>query len=79
MRYVETTTIVQTDRNGRLIRRRKTTCVRDLDNGIETITTTRLLPEDEYYTRKSYDNTYRSSMDRIYDAYNECRLNDIWD
>ena len=79
MRYVETTTIVETDRNGRLIRRRKTTYVRDLDNGIETRTESRFLPEDEYYTRKSYDNTYRSSMNRIYDAYRECRSIDEWD
>lgn len=79
MRYVETTTIVETDRNGRLIRRRKTTYVRDLDNGIETRTESRFLPEDEYFTRKSYDNTYRSSMNRIYDAYRECRSNDEWD
>ena len=79
MRYVETTTIVETDRNGRMIRRRKTTYVRDLDNGIETRTETRFLPEDEYYTRKSYDNTHRSSMDRIYDAYRECRSLDDWD
>lgn len=79
MRYVETTTIVETDRDGRLIRRRKTTYVRDLENGIETRTETRFLPEDEYYTRKSYDSTYRSSMNRIYDAYRECRSNDEWD
>ena len=79
MRYVETTTIVETDRDGRLIRRRKTTYVRDLENGIETRTETRFLPEDEYYTRKSYDNTCRSSMSRIYDAYRECRSIDDWD
>lgn len=79
MKYVETTTVVQTDKNGRLIRRRKTTCVRDLESGIETITTTRYLPEDEYYTRKSYDNTYRSSMGRINDAFHDYRLTDIWD
>lgn len=79
MKYVETTTIVQTDRDGRLIRRRKTTYVRDLDNGIEMRTVSRFLPEDEYFTRKSYDNTNRSSMNRIYDAYRECRSTDIWD
>jgi hypothetical protein len=79
MRYVETTTIVQTDSNGRLIRRRKTTYVRDLDSGIETRTVSRFMPEDEYYTRKSFDNTHRSSMNRIYDAYRECKSNDIWD
>ena len=79
MRYVETTTVVQTDRKGRLIRRRKTTYVRDLDNGIEMRTVSRFLPEDEYYARKAYDNTCRSSMDRIFDAYQESRLSDIWD
>lgn len=79
MRYVETTTIVQTDSNGRLIRRRKTTYVRDLDNGIETRTVSRFLPEDEYFMRKSYDNTHRSSIDRIYDAYRESESINIWD
>jgi hypothetical protein len=79
MKYVETTTIVQTDRNGRLVRRRKTTYVRDLDSGIEMRTVSRVMTDDEYYTRKSFDNTHRSSFDRIYDAYHECKSNDIWD
>ena len=79
MKYVETTTIVQTDRHGRLIRRRKTTYVRETLEGFEERTSSRFITDDEYYTRKSYDNTHRSSMGRIYDAYHECRSNDIWD
>ena len=79
MKYIETTTIVQTDRHGRVIRRRETTYVDDLGRGITTKTTRRFMSEDEYYTRKSYDNTHRSSMGRINDAYREYKSTDIWD
>lgn len=79
MKYVETTTIVRTDKKGRLIRQRVTTCVEETQIGFEERTSSRLLTEDEYYTRKSYDHTDRSSMRRIYDAYRECRSSDIWD
>lgn len=79
MKYVETTTIVQTDNNGRLIRRRKTTYVRETLDGFEERTISRSMTDDEYFTRKSFDHTHRSSMGRIYDAYRECKSNDIWD
>lgn len=79
MKYVETTTTVHTDKNGRLIRRRVTTYVEETCVGFEERTNSRFLSEDEYFTRKSYDHTDRSSMNRIYDAYRECRSTDIWD
>ena len=79
MKYVETTTTVHTDKNGRLIRRRVTTCVEETCVGFEQRTSSRPMTEDEYFTRKSYDNTNRSSMGRIYDAYRESILSDIWD
>lgn len=79
MKYVETTTTVHTDKNGRLVRRRVTTCVEETLVGFEERTSSRFMTEDEYFTRKSHDHTYRSSMGRIYDAYCESRLSDIWD
>lgn len=78
MKYVETTTVVRTDDAGRLIRRRVTTCVEETCIGFERRTTSRFLSEDEYQTRKTYDHTRHSSMDRIYDAYRDCRLSDDW-
>lgn len=79
MKYVETTTIVRTDEFGRVTRQRKTTCVKDNGRGIREITTTRFMTDDEYFSRKAYDHTPRSSMDRIFAAYNESRSADIWD
>lgn len=79
MKYVETTTTVRTDKHGRLVRRRVTTCVEETLVGFEERTSSRFLTEDEYYTRKAFDNTHRSSMDRIFDAYRESKANDIWD
>lgn len=79
MKYVETTTTVHTDKEGRLIRRRVTTYVEETRVGFEEKTSSRFMTEDEYFTRKSYDHTHRSSMGRIYDAYREFKSNDIWD
>lgn len=78
MKYVETTTVVRTDKEGRLIRRRVTTYVEETCIGLERKIDSRFLSEDEYQTRKTYDRTCRSSMDRIYDAYCDCRLSDEW-
>ncbi len=78
-RYIETTTIVQTDKNGRLVRTRRTTYIRGdwRDNG-ERITN-RPMTEDEYFTRKSFDCMSRSSTDRISEAYRDYRSTYEWD
>ena len=80
MAYIETTTIVETDKNGRLIRKRQTTIVKDKPGGgIKEITKTRYYPEDEYFMRKQYDSVNRSSMGRIEEAYRDYLESDIWD
>lgn len=79
MKYVETTTIVRTDKKGRLIRQRVTTYVDESEGLIEERVERRYLTEDEYHTRKSYDCSRRSSMDRIFDAYRDFKSTDIWD
>jgi hypothetical protein len=79
MAYVETTTIVRMDKKGRLIRQRVTTYVDGSAGLIEERVERRYLPEDEYFTRKSFDGSHRSSMDRIFDAYRDFQSGEEWD